>query len=104
MFDPFDPTNSPFHKTAERVMAIFKEYILEDGEMNVCDLCRETPLEKEKVEVSFRAMYNPYMDTKSFSIASEDTEFAKLTCDKEICEECCKNLLVLFNKKGGESK
>lgn len=69
--------------------------------MNVCDLCRETPLEKEKVEVSF------YVTTKvgeHFTSPEHGHKLLELSCNKEICPDCCKNLLALFNKEGGDTK
>ena len=39
--------------------------------MNVCDMCRETPLEEEKIEVSFRAL-KKYADTDRFVVAGSD--------------------------------
>lgn len=68
--------------------------------MNVCDLCRETPLEKEKVEVNFYVLAK---EGKHFISPPHGHKLLELSCNKDICPGCCKKLLKLF-KGGGEKE
>jgi len=64
--------------------------------MNVCDLCREASLEKEKVKVSF------YVTTKvgiHFISPPYGHRLLEFSGTKEICPDCCKKLLTLFEEE-----
>jgi len=68
--------------------------------MRVCDLCRETSLEKEKAEIKLRIVFK--QGNLWLPGLPEDDELQKQLCDREVCLVCFKKLMTLF--KGGGDK
>jgi len=66
--------------------------------MRVCDICRIQSVESLTVEAVFTV--KEYDRDQNTWVPRCDCE---LTCEKEICFECCNKLLKLF-KKGGDSE
>ena len=65
--------------------------------MRVCDLCKSKNVDIERVKTTFQAITTGSENNKLIP------KYHELSCEKEICFDCCRKLQKLF-KKGGESK